>query len=161
LSRILGIDPGLHITGWGVVDYDGFRLRHVGHGKIETSPQEEIGRRLRCIFQQLSAVVEEYAPKEACIEEIFVNMNPASSLKLGMARGAVICCAGMCGLEVAEYTPNRIKKSIVGVGHATKEQVSLMVQKLLNCGSVKLDAADALAVAVCHAHHRVSYKVIA
>jgi crossover junction endodeoxyribonuclease RuvC len=151
----------LHITGWGVVDYDGFRLRHIGHGKIETSAEDEIGQRLRHIFQQLSSVVEEYAPQCVSIEEVFVNKNPASSLKLGMARGAAICGMGVCGLSVVEYTPNRIKKTVVGSGHATKEQISVMVQKLLNCGSVKLDAADALAAAVCHAHHMVSYRMMA
>jgi crossover junction endodeoxyribonuclease RuvC len=155
----LGIDPGLHITGWGVVDYDGFMLRYVGHGKIETSTSDEISRRLGYIFERLSAVVKEYSPQEAGIEEVFVNKNPASSLKLGMARGAAICCVGVCGLSVAEYTPNTIKKSIVGGGHASKDQISLMVQKLLNCDKVKSDAADALAVAICHAHHGVSYRV--
>ncbi|MDR2067574.1 MAG: crossover junction endodeoxyribonuclease RuvC [Holosporaceae bacterium] len=159
MSRILGLDPGLHTTGWGIVDYDGLRLRHIAHGTIVTLAVDEISSRLSCIFKQLSDIVEKYSPKEVGIESVFVNKNPESSLKLGMARGAVICCVGVLGLKIAEYTPNKIKKSIVGSGHATKDQVSLMVQKLLNCGNVKLDAADALATAVCHAHHKTSYEV--
>jgi crossover junction endodeoxyribonuclease RuvC len=103
--------------------------------------------------------MEEYAPQEICIEEVFVNKNPFSSLKLGMARGAAICCAGVLGLNVFEYSANKVKKSVVGTGHATKEQVSIMVQKLLNCGSIKADAADAVAVAICHAHHKKNYAV--
>jgi len=153
LPRIIGIDPGLHITGWGLIDYDGYRLKYVAHGIIASSPSDEIGSRLSGIFNGLSAAVEQYCPNEAAIEEVFVNKNPLSSLKLGMARGSAICCVGVMGLRVCEYTANKVKKSVVGVGHATKDQVSIMVQKLLNCGSVKSDAADALAVAICHAHH--------
>jgi crossover junction endodeoxyribonuclease RuvC len=159
LSKILGIDPGLHITGWGMIDYDGFQLKYVSHGTIKSSPSNDISSRLSHIFKTLSDVIEEYSPKEVSIEEVFVNKNPFSSLKLGMARGAAICCAGVLGLKIFEYTPNKIKKSVVGAGHATKEQVSIMIQKLLNCDSVKLDAADALAVAVCHAHHKTFYTV--
>jgi crossover junction endodeoxyribonuclease RuvC len=159
LSRILGLDPGLHITGWGIVNYDDFHLGYVAHGTIVTSAVDEISSRLSYIFKQLSDIIEKYSPQEVGIENVFVNKNPESSLKLGMARGAAICCVGVLGLKIAEYTPNKIKKSIVGSGHATKDQVSLMVQKLLNCSSVKLDAADALATAVCHAHHKTSYEV--
>ncbi|MDR0632297.1 MAG: crossover junction endodeoxyribonuclease RuvC [Holosporaceae bacterium] len=159
MSKILGIDPGLHITGWGMIDYDGFQLKYVSHGTIKSSPSNDISSRLSHIFKTLSDVIEEYSPKEVSIEEVFVNKNPFSSLKLGMARGAAICCAGVLGLKIFEYTPNKIKKSVVGAGHATKEQVSIMIQKLLNCDSVKLDAADALAVAVCHAHHKTFYTV--
>ncbi|MDR1982605.1 MAG: crossover junction endodeoxyribonuclease RuvC [Holosporaceae bacterium] len=157
--RILGVDSGLHITGWGIVDYDGLHLKYVAHGTIVSSASEEIGWRLGNIFKGLADVIEEYSPLEAGIEDTFVNKNPFSSLKLGMARGAAICCAGILGLKISEYTPNKIKKSVVGTGHATKEQISIMVQKLLNCGSVKLDAADALAVAICHAHHKMLYRV--
>ncbi|MDR2158198.1 MAG: crossover junction endodeoxyribonuclease RuvC [Holosporaceae bacterium] len=160
MSRILGIDPGLHITGWGVVDYDGFYLKHVDHGTIISSSSEVIGSRLSGIFKGLADIIEEYSPNEISIEDVFVNKNPFSSLKLGMARGAAICCAGVLGLKISEYTPNRIKKTVVGSGHATKDQVSTMVQKLLNCGTVKLDAADALAVAICHAHHDAFYAVV-
>ena len=156
--RILGIDPGLHITGWGVINYDGYHLKYVAHGTIVTKPEHLISNRLTQIYKELSNVVEDYGPNEVGIEEIFVNSNPSSSLKLGMARGAAICCAGVLGLKVSEYTPNKIKKSVVGVGHASKDQVSAMVQILLNCGTVKLDAADALAVAICHAHNRINYQ---
>lgn len=159
MARILGIDPGLHITGWGVVDFDGYRLKYVSHGTIVTSSKDGISDRLGYIFKEMSNIVEEYSPKEVGIEQVFVNMNPLSSLKLGMARGTLICCAGVLNLKVFEYTPNAIKKTIVGAGHATKDQISIMVQKLLNCGSVKLDAADALAIAICHAHHKTSYVV--
>jgi crossover junction endodeoxyribonuclease RuvC len=114
--------------------------------------------RLSAIFKELSDVVEKYSPNEAGIEEVFVNKNSFSSLKLGMARGAAICCVGVLGLKVCEYAPNKIKKTVVGTGHATKEQVSMMVQRLLACGGVKLDAADALAVAICHAHHKTCYR---
>ncbi|MDR1551613.1 MAG: crossover junction endodeoxyribonuclease RuvC [Holosporaceae bacterium] len=159
MSRILGIDPGLHITGWGMVDYNGSRLKYISHGTIMSESSEDVGSRLSNIFKKLSDVIEKYSPDEASIEDIFVNKNPFSSLKLGMARGAAVCCVGVLGLKIHGYTPNKIKKTVVGTGHATKEQVSIMVQKLLNCGNVKLDAADALAVAVCHAHHRTSYMV--
>ncbi|MDR3186939.1 MAG: crossover junction endodeoxyribonuclease RuvC [Holosporaceae bacterium] len=159
MSRILGLDPGLHITGWGILDYDGFHLKYIAHGTITTSAADEISLRLSYIFKQLSDIVEKYSPQEVGIENVFVNKNPESSLKLGMARGTVICCVGVLGLQISEYTPNKIKKSIVGSGHAAKDQVSIMVQKLLNCGNVKLDAADALATAICHAHHKTSYEV--
>lgn len=158
MSRILGIDPGLRITGWGMIDYDGYRLKHVAHGTIVTSMSEHISRRLNKIYQSLSDVIEEYSPHEAGIERVFVNMNPESSLKLGMARGTAICCAGVMKLPIEEYTPNAVKKAVVGIGHATKDQVAMMVQRLLNCGEVKADAADALAISICHAHHRVNYR---
>ena len=159
MSRILGIDPGLHITGWGIVDYDGYHLKYVSHGKIISQPSNDIGSRLSYIFKILSEIIEKFSPEEASIESVFVNKNPLSSLKLGMARGAAICCVGVFGLKIDEYTPNKVKKTIVGAGHATKEQISIMVKKLLNCGNVKLDEADALAIAVCHAHHRTFYTV--
>lgn len=158
MSRILGVDPGLHITGWGIIDYDGFKLTHISHGTITTVADEHISHRLNKIYQSLSDVIEEYSPHEASIEQVFVNVNPSSSLKLGMARGTAICCIGVMGLSVSEYTPNAIKKSVVGVGHATKDQISTMVQRLLNCRDVRADAADALAIAICHAHHHITYK---
>ena len=152
--RILGIDPGLHITGWGVTDYDGYHLKYISHGTIVTKADASISFRLNKIYKDLSDVVGKFSPTEVGVEQVFVNSNPNSSLKLGMARGAAICCVGVLGLTVFEYTPNKVKKSVVGVGHATKDQVSAMVQILLNCGMVKLDAADALAIAICHAHNR-------
>lgn len=152
--RILGIDPGLHVTGWGVVDYDGYHLKYISHGTITTKSDDSIGFRLNKIYKELSNVIENFSPVEVGIEQVFVNNNPNSSLKLGMARGAAICCVGVLGLSVSEYTPNKVKKAVVGVGHATKDQVSTMVQVLLNCETVKSDAADALAIAICHAHNR-------
>lgn len=159
MTRILGIDPGLHITGWGVIDFDGYHLKHVAHGSVVTPVTDGISVRLSNIYKGISDVIEQYSPNEVSIEQVFMNMNPTSSLKLGMARGAAVCCVGVCGLPLFEYTPNEIKKTVVGVGHAAKEQVSVMVQKLLNCGNVKADMADALAIAVCHAHHKMFYKV--
>ena len=159
MSRLLGIDPGLHITGWGVIDFDCYHLKHVAHGSVVTPVTDSISVRLSNIYKGISDVIEQYSPNEVSIEQVFVNMYPTSSLKLGMARGAAVCCVGVCGLPLFEYTPNEIKKTVVGVGHAAKEQVSVMVQKLLNCGNVKADMADALAIAVCHAHHKTFYKV--
>ncbi|MDR3151290.1 MAG: crossover junction endodeoxyribonuclease RuvC [Holosporaceae bacterium] len=160
MARILGIDPGLHITGWGAVDYDGYHLKYVAHGVIKTDPAIEIERRLGDIYRGLSDVIEKVAPQEVSVEQVFVNNNPASSLKLGMARGVVLCVANIMGLKTFGYPPNAIKKSVVGSGHATKEQSSSMVRKLLNCGEVKHDAADALSAAICHAHHSQLYRLV-
>lgn len=153
MVRILGIDPGLHITGWGVIEYSGFHLKYVSHGTIISKATESISLRLSNIFKQLSVVIDENSPEEIGIEQIFVNSNPVSSLKLGMARGVAICASGMKNLTVTEYPANKIKKTVVGSGHATKEQIAIMVQRLLNCENIKADAADALAIAICHAHH--------
>lgn len=158
MSRILGIDPGLHITGWGVIDYDGYHLKYVAHGTIVTFASDDISQRLNVVYQELSDVIEQYSPDEVSIEQVFVNMNPSSSLKLGMARGAAICCVGVMSIPIKEYTPNAVKKAVVGSGHASKDQISMMVQRLLSCGNVKADSADALAIAICHAHNRTNYK---
>ncbi len=157
---ILGIDPGLCITGWGVINYDGFHLRYLKHGTIITKSTDNIGERLNSIYRNITDIVEYYCPNEVAIEEVFVNNNPLSSLKLGMARGAAICSVSVMGLTVSEYKPNTIKKAVVGVGHASKEQISAMVQKLLNCPMVVKDAADALAIAICHAHYNNQRKWI-
>lgn len=157
--RVLGIDPGLQFTGWGIVDFDGYRLKYVGHGVIATASDDDIAVRLSKIFVELSDVITKYGPSSASVESVFININPASSMKLCMARGAAISAPAVAGIKVSEYAPNKIKKTIVGAGHATKEQISFMVQKLLNCGSVKRDAADALAIAICHAHCTNSYLV--
>jgi crossover junction endodeoxyribonuclease RuvC len=151
--RIVGIDPGLHITGWGAVDYDGMHLSYVTHGSIVSNPSMGIGDRLGNIYVKLQNILQEISPDEVGIEDIFVNGNPLTSLKLGMARGVAICAIKMMGLKLFEYAPNTVKKTVVGVGHAHKDQISMMVQILLNCSVVKQDAADALAVAICHAHH--------
>ena len=150
--RIFGIDPGLQRTGWGVIDVNGNRLTHVAHGVIKTDPKEEMAQRLFAIFRDLSAMIVQWRPTHAAIEETFVNQNPASALKLGQARGVAMMAPANLGLSVAEYAPNLIKKSVVGAGHAEKTQIQMMIKVLLATEAVA-DAADALAVAICHAHH--------
>jgi crossover junction endodeoxyribonuclease RuvC len=153
--RIIGLDPGLRNTGWGIVDCLGNRLSHVAHGVVHSQTKNDLAPRLSQLYQELFKVIELYKPHEAAVEETFVNKNPASTLKLGMARGIVLLVPAQAGLLVGEYAANRVKKSVVGVGHADKNQVSLMVQRLLpSSGIVSADAADALAVAICHAHYR-------
>lgn len=160
--RILGLDPGLRNTGWGIVDSLGNRLTHVAHGIVHSDAKDNLADRLSQLYQALLKVIELYHPHEAAVEETFVNKNPSSTLKLGMARGIVLLAPAQAGLVVGEYAANRVKKSIVGVGHADKNQVALMVQRLLpSCGPVSADAADALAVAICHAHYRGSPSVSA
>jgi crossover junction endodeoxyribonuclease RuvC len=153
--RILGLDPGLRNTGWGIVDSLGNRLTYVAHGVVHSDAKDELGQRLSQLYHALLKVIDLYTPHEAAVEETFVNKNPASTLKLGMARGIVLLAPAQAGILVGEYAANRVKKSIVGVGHADKNQVALMVQRLLpTSGVVSADAADALAVAICHAHYR-------
>jgi len=157
VTRIIGLDPGLRHTGWGIVDCEGNRLSYVAHGVVHSSSEEELAPRLTQLYQELCTIIKTYNPHEAAVEETFVNKNPTSTLKLGMARGIVLLAPAQSGLVVGEYAANRVKKSVVGVGHADKNQVAHMVQRLLpNCGSVFADAADALAVAICHAHYRQS-----
>ena len=153
--RIIGLDPGLRNTGWGVIDVWGNTLVHIAHGVVHSITEESFTQRLLQLFQGISKVIEQFSPDEAAVEETFVNKNPLSTLKLGMARGVVLLVPSHYALSVAEYSANRVKKTVVGVGHATKDQVAAMVQLLLpKMGKVKLDAADALAVAICHAHFR-------
>lgn len=155
MTRILGLDPGLRHTGWGVIESQGNRLIHVAHGVVDVPQLDATADRLVILFRGLENVVKTYTPQEAAVEETFVNKNPSSTLKLGLARGVVLMAPALWGLSVAEYAANRVKKSVVGVGHADKNQVAHMVQILLPAaGLVKLDAADALAVAICHAHYR-------
>ncbi len=152
--RILGLDPGLGATGWGVIDREGARIVHCAHGAVTSDPAMPLAARLAGLAAQLRSVIAEHRPDCAAIEETFVNRNPSSTLKLGQARGVVMLVPAEAGLEVAEYAPNAIKKAIVGVGHASKDQVRMMVRVLLGDISVQnADAADALAVAICHAHH--------
>jgi crossover junction endodeoxyribonuclease RuvC len=159
--RLIGLDPGLRTTGWGVIEADGNRLRHVANGRVQ-SKGEALGDRLRQLFDGLSLVMTEWQPDAAAVEETFVNQNPASTLKLGQARGVVILSAVVAGVPVHEYTPNLVKKSIVGAGHAAKEQVEAMVRRLLPGVSIDgPDAADALAVAICHAHHHATQRTVA
>jgi crossover junction endodeoxyribonuclease RuvC len=152
--RVLGLDPGLRHTGWGIIDIAGNRLRHVADGIVDAAVDQPLAMRLVSLFRQIVAIVERFRPDEAAVEESFVNRNPASTLKLGVARGVVLLAPAERGLPVAEYSANRIKKAVVGAGHADKAQVALMVRRLLAGGAIgAADAADALAVAICHAHY--------
>lgn len=150
--RILGIDPGLRITGFGVIDKEGQHLHYVASGCIKT-PEGELPERLKTILHSLGEVIAQHNPGQAAVEKVFVNVNPQSTLLLGQARGAAICAAVTANLPVAEYTALQVKQAVVGNGHAAKEQVQAMVQRLLNLSGVPSpDAADALACAICHAH---------
>jgi crossover junction endodeoxyribonuclease RuvC len=152
--RVLGLDPGLRHTGWGIIDVAGNRLTHVADGVASAPVNLSLGERLVVLFRQVNEIIERFRPDEAAVEETFVNKNAASTLKLGVARGVVLLAPAERGLKVAEYSANMVKKSVVGAGHAEKSQVELMVRRLLpGCTVVKADAADALAVAICHAHH--------
>ncbi len=152
-SLILGLDPGLRLTGWGIIESDGHRLRHIANGVVKSTDTLSLAERLRELHDGLQTVIETWRPHEAAVEETFVNKNPASTLKLGQARGVVLLAPALAGLPVAEYTPNAIKKTVVGVGHAAKDQIHAMINVLLPGVKVAgADAADALAVAICHAH---------
>ena len=160
--RLIGFDPGLRQTGWGVIESDGNRLGHVANGTVSTNASADLASRLAELYDGLVRIIDQYSPVEAAVEETFVNKNPTSTLKLGQARGIVLLVPARAGVAVSEYTPNLIKKSIVGTGHAAKEQVQMMVGVLLpGTDIVNADAADALAVAMCHAHHRASAEAIA
>lgn len=152
--RILGIDPGLAATGWGVIDQTGTRLSLVAHGVIKAPVKAPLPQRLEAIFAAVEALVAEHAPHEAAVEDQFVSANAGTALKLGQARAAAILPAARAGLSVAEYAPRLVKKSVVGTGAAEKTQVAAMIAILLPGAKASADAADALAVAVCHAHHR-------
>lgn len=154
--RIIGIDPGLQRTGWGIIDSVGNKLTHISHGVVATHPKMPTAERLQQIFDGLTQMMTLWQPTEAAIEETFVNKNPASSLKLGLARGVAMVAPAKMGLAVAEYPANLVKKSVVGAGHAEKEQVQAMIKMLLPGVEASSDAADALAVAICHAHHAMS-----
>lgn len=155
--RVLGIDPGLRRTGWGLVTADGSRLTHVANGSVASDPACDLSTRLMQIFSGLSEVVDGLEPDEAGIEETFVSRNPRATLKLGQARGIALLVPARRGIPVREYAPNRIKKSVVGSGHAAKRQIRAMVRVLLPGAAIENnDAADALAVAITHAHHAFS-----
>ena len=162
LVRILGVDPGSVTTGYGIVDSDGRTSRHVAHGCIRTGGGA-LPSRLGIIYRDLAAVIAEHEPTEMGIEEVFVSRNAMSALKLGQARGAAICAGVEAGLDVAEYPARLVKQTIVGVGGATKHQVQHMVGVLLNMAGEPLaeDAADALGIALCHAHARTRPAAIA
>jgi crossover junction endodeoxyribonuclease RuvC len=155
--RILGIDPGLRRTGWGLIECEGNRLIFVACGSVDTQADEDLGSRLVCIHDGLVRIVEQYAPDEAAVEATFVNKDANATLKLGQARGVAMLIPARAGLPVAEYAPNLAKKTIVGAGHAEKAQIRMMIGVLLPKADPKTeDAADALAIAVTHAHHRTS-----
>jgi crossover junction endodeoxyribonuclease RuvC len=154
--RILGIDPGLNRTGWGVIASEGNRLSHIAHGVVTSDPAAALSDRLSSIYAELAKIIAIWTPQEAAVEEVFVNKNPGSTLKLGMARGVALLAPAMAGLAVGEYAANLVKKSVVGTGHADKTQIAMMVAMLLPGVKAKADAADALAVAICHAHHRLA-----
>jgi crossover junction endodeoxyribonuclease RuvC len=155
--RILGIDPGLRRTGWGVVAVDGNRLSFLACGSLATDDRAELATRLLAIHDGLRRVVETHAPHEAAVEATFVNKDASATLKLGQARGIAMLVPALAGLRVAEYAPNLVKKTIVGAGHSEKGQIRMMVGVLLpKADPQSEDAADALAIAVCHAHHRQS-----
>ena len=154
-TRILGLDPGLRRTGWGVIAAEGSRLRWIAHGVVTPPETAPFSERLLHLLEAVAEVCAAHDCDEAAVEEVFVNMNPASTLKLGHARAAVMLAPARCGLPVAEYSPNLIKKAVVGAGHADKSQIAFMVKRLLpTAGEVKADAADALAVALTHAQLR-------
>ena len=160
--KILGLDPGLGTTGWGLIRAEGNRLTHLGNGQIKTTTGEALPKRLSALADQLEAILSEYRPDGAAVEEVFVNQNPQSTLKLGQARGVVIMVAARSGIEVGEYAARLVKKAVVGVGNAEKAQVHAMVSRLLPGAKIAgPDAADALAVAITHAHHLASARRIA
>lgn len=151
---ILGIDPGLQKTGWGIIEKNGSRLSYLGSGLIKTQPADGLPRRLAHLHESLSGLITLWNPNAAAVEETFVNKNPASALKLGQARGVLLAVPAIHGIETAEYSANKVKKSVVGVGHANKDQVGMMIKTLLpTCGHPTEDEADALAVAITHAHY--------
>ena len=158
--RVLGIDPGLRAMGWGIIDMVGSKITHVANG-VCTSTSGDLASRLVALHDQLEDVIVEFAPAAAAVEQTFVNMNGAATLKLGQARGIAMLVPARAGLVIGEYAPNKIKKAVVGVGHADKEQIAHMVK--LQLPGVELagpDATDALAIAICHAHHLQSQSAL-
>jgi len=158
--RLIGLDPGLRLTGWGVIDVEGNRLRHVAHGVVKVAGDRPLAERLAELFEAIAAVVAAQQPLEAAVEETFVNINPGSTLKLGQARGVVMLAPARAGLPVFEYAANLVKKSVTGAGHADKRQIAMMVGRLLPGVEASADAADALAVAITHAHHLATARVL-
>ena len=155
--RILGLDPSLSSTGWGIVEVENNRLRYVADGFIKTNPKLPIYDRLAVIHRALNEVIETYHPQEAAIEQVFLNENPTSTIKLGMARGVVILAPALFGIPVCEYEPTKVKKAVVGVGRAEKSQVETMVKILLpGCKPKNNDSSDALAMAICHNSYRTA-----
>lgn len=161
MARIMGIDPGLRRCGWGIIESNGNRLGFVACGTLTPDATRTLAQRLAELHAGLSALIGEYRPDEAAVEETFVNQGVRSALQLGQARGVALMTPAALGLPVGEYAANLVKKSVVGTGHADKEQVQLMVRTLLPGASFSgADAADALAIAICHAHHRVHRRLV-
>ena len=155
--RILGIDPGLRRTGWGIIESEGNRLIYVACGSVEPSHDLAMAERLLAIHRGLAAVLGEFLPREAAVESTFVNKDGAATLKLGQARGVALLAPALFGIAISEYAPNQVKKTVVGAGHADKTQIQMMLKILLPKASPPTaDAADALAIAITHAHHRQS-----
>ena len=160
--RIIGIDPGLRRTGWGIVEADGVRLAYVASGLITSNADDDLAYRLRELYEGLVAVIASFSPQEAAVEETFVNKDARATLKLGQARGIALLAPAQKGLRVAEYPPNVVKKTVTGTGHGDKRQIAAMVGFLLPKARFEsADEADALAIAVCHASHRQSARAIA
>ena len=157
MARLLGIDPGLRFTGWGLLWAEGNRLRHLADGVIATDGEASVPERLRVLHDALTALLAEHRPDEAAVEETYVNRNGTATLKLGYARGVALLAPALAGIPVAEYGAKAVKRAVVGTGGAEKQQVADMVRRLLPGALIRrADAADALAVAICHAHHRAS-----
>ncbi|MEF2072837.1 crossover junction endodeoxyribonuclease RuvC [Consotaella aegiceratis] len=155
--RVIGIDPGLRRTGWGVVETLGNSLRFVGSGTVTSDATLDLASRLRQLHDGLSAIVHELQPDEAAVEQTFVNKDATATLKLGQARGIAMLVPALAGLPVSEYAPNAVKKTVIGVGHGDKKQIHMMVKVLMPKATFDTDdAADALAIAICHSHHRQS-----
>ena len=160
--RVLGLDPGLRVMGWGIVDVEGNRLRHVADGIVRSDARLSLAERLAQLHRGVLAIIAEWQPQEAAVEQTFVNKNPESTLKLGQARGVILLAPALAGLVVGEYAATLVKQAVVGTGRAAKDQVGMMVRTLLpGCMVESPDAADALAVAICHSHHRATAARIA
>lgn len=157
--RVIGLDPGLGTTGWGVIEAEGNHLRHLADGVVDTDSDAPLAARLASLHAALAALLAAWRPAAAAVEETFVNRNPLSTLKLGQARGVVLLAPALLGIPVAEYQATAVKRAVVGKGHAAKEQVQAMVRVLLpGAAPGRADAADALAVAICHAHHAATAR---
>ena len=157
MTRVIGIDPGLRFTGWGIIDVSGNRLRHVADGVVATDGGQSVPDRLKALHDGLVALFDLHRPEEAAVEETYVNRNGTATLKLGYARGVCLLSPALAGISVSEYGAMAVKQAVVGTGAAQKDQVGMMVRRLLPGATLRrADAADALAVAICHAHHRAS-----
>jgi len=160
--RIIGIDPGLRRTGWGIVEAEGSRLSYVASGLVTSDAEDDLAYRLRALYEGLIEVIASFAPQEAAVEETFVNKDARATLKLGQARGMALLVPALKGLRIAEYPPNVVKKTVTGTGHGEKRQIAAMIGFLLPKARFdSADEADALAIAICHASHRTSARALA